>query len=206
MKDENSTLIDRNVAYFFPHDRPYSDAEALLSYAIDLDNSKSGTINGYAKQWSWGRKKVRKFIFDITSPDGHQRNRKGTHEAQAITLKNGSLRKRRNTKGTPKEQVKDNTHEQIIDHLNHKLGAKYKSSSAKTRQFINARLNEGHTVAEFLAVIDKMTGEWGNTDMAKYLRPETLFGTKFEGYLNQKVGGRKVSANEQRLIDKGWVK
>jgi hypothetical protein len=27
--------------------------------------------------------------------------------------------------------------------------------------------------------------------MEKYLRPETLFGTKFEGYLNAKTTGRK---------------
>ena len=36
-------------------------------------------------------------------------------------------------------------------------------------------------------MIDKKCVEWMNTDMQKYLRPETLFGTKFESYLNQDV-------------------
>lgn len=75
----------------------------------------------------------------------------------------------------------------IVDYLNVKTGAHYKSSSAKTKILIKARLNEGFTVDDFKTVIDKKTAEW-KTDvkMAQYLRPETLFGTKFEGYLNQK--------------------
>ena len=33
-----------------------------------------------------------------------------------------------------------------------------------------------------------MTIQWiNNKDMNMYLRPETLFGTKFEGYLNQEL-------------------
>lgn len=35
-------------------------------------------------------------------------------------------------------------------------------------------------------MIDKKTAEWKGGDMDQYLRPETLFGTKFESYLNQK--------------------
>ena len=30
-----------------------------------------------------------------------------------------------------------------------------------------------------------------------YLRPETLFGTKFESYLNQKIGKKKRFYNEE---------
>jgi hypothetical protein len=29
--------------------------------------------------------------------------------------------------------------------------------------------------------------EWNGTDMQKFLRPETLYGNKFESYLNQKL-------------------
>ena len=35
----------------------------------------------------------------------------------------------------------------------------------------------------------------GDAKMSRYLRPETLFGTKFEGYLNE---ARVVSANANR--------
>jgi hypothetical protein len=37
-------------------------------------------------------------------------------------------------------------------------------------------------------VIDNKVIEWKGSEMAKYIRPETLFGTKFESYLNQKKG------------------
>ena len=39
---------------------------------------------------------------------------------------------------------------------------------------------------DFKTVIDKKCAEWlQDGNMVQYLRPETLFGTKFETYLNQ---------------------
>ena len=76
---------------------------------------------------------------------------------------------------------------EILNHLNMRTGSHYKSSTPKTKELIKARLNENFTVEDFKTVIDKKCVEWMNTDMQKYLRPETLFGTKFESYLNQDV-------------------
>ena len=75
--------------------------------------------------------------------------------------------------------------EDIVTFLNSVTGSKYKASTDKTRRLIAARLAEGFSVDDFKSVITKKAKEWQNTDMAQYLRPETLFGTKFEGYLNQ---------------------
>lgn len=75
--------------------------------------------------------------------------------------------------------------EDIVTFLNSMVGSNYKSTTSKTRKLIATRLAEGFTVDDFKAVISKKAKEWQNTDMAQYLRPETLFGTKFEGYLNQ---------------------
>ena len=75
--------------------------------------------------------------------------------------------------------------EDIVTFLNSTVGSNYKSTTGKTRKLIAARLAEGFTVDDFKAVITKKAKEWQGTDMAQYLRPETLFGTKFEGYLNQ---------------------
>ena len=75
--------------------------------------------------------------------------------------------------------------EDIVSHLNSVTGSSYRSTTNKTRKLIAARLAEGFTADDFKAVISKKAKEWQNTDMAQYLRPETLFGTKFEGYLNQ---------------------
>jgi uncharacterized phage protein (TIGR02220 family) len=53
-------------------------------------------------------------------------------------------------------------------------------------------MNEGFTVEDFMTVIDNKVEEWGKPpkagakDMRVYIRPGTLFGTKFEAYLNQR--------------------
>lgn len=75
--------------------------------------------------------------------------------------------------------------EDIVTFLNSVTGSNYRSTTDKTRKLIAARIAEGFTVDDFKAVITKKAKEWQGTDMAQYLRPETLFGTKFEGYLNQ---------------------
>ncbi|MFS0783593.1 conserved phage C-terminal domain-containing protein [Bacillus sp. 1P06AnD] len=77
----------------------------------------------------------------------------------------------------------------IIDYLNLKANTNYKSSTKKTKDLIKARWNEDFKLEDFKRVIDKKVSEWINDpNMNKYLRPETLFGTKFEAYLNQKGG------------------
>lgn len=82
----------------------------------------------------------------------------------------------------------------IVEYLNEKAGTKFKHTTAKTKTAIHARLAEGFTVDDFKTVIDKKCAEWmGDPQFEKYLRPETLFGTKFEGYLNAKTTGRKES-------------
>ena len=85
-----------------------------------------------------------------------------------------------------KNNVADYVH-QIIDYLNLKIGARYRANSKSTQSHIKARLKEGYSLQDFFTVIDKKCAEWRGTNMEQYLRPETLFGTKFEGYLNSKV-------------------
>lgn len=75
----------------------------------------------------------------------------------------------------------------IINYLNNKINSNYRNNNKMTIKHINARLKEGFTIEDFKLVIDKMYKEWYGTDMQKYLRPETLFGTKFESYLNREV-------------------
>lgn len=78
---------------------------------------------------------------------------------------------------------------EIVSYLNEKAKTQYKHTSKKTKDLIKARCNEGFTLEDFKTVIDKKSNEWLNdSKMNQYLRPETLFGTKFESYLNQKGG------------------
>jgi len=88
------------------------------------------------------------------------------------------------------EKEKDNNMVcDVIEYLNLKCGTNYKKSTNKTKECIRARVNDGFCLEDLKSVIDKKSKEWIGTDYQKYLRPETLFGTKFEGYLNQ--GGSK---------------
>jgi uncharacterized phage protein (TIGR02220 family) len=88
-------------------------------------------------------------------------------------------------KGKPatKKQMEDI--KTIIEHLNKKGGYGYKAESGYVQKHIVARLKEGFVVDDFKRVVDLMVGEWTGTEWEKFLRPETLFGTKFEGYLNR---------------------
>lgn len=83
--------------------------------------------------------------------------------------------------------IKDTVpYDEIIEYLNDRTGSSYRSSSRKTRDLIKTRVKEGFTKEDFFTVIDKKCADWlHDKQMAKFLRPETLFGTKFESYLNQ---------------------
>lgn len=83
------------------------------------------------------------------------------------------------------ENDNENINEEVIRYLNSKLNTNYKASAEYVKKHINARLNEGYTFEDFKTVIDKKYKEWNGTEFAKFLRPETLFGTKFSTYLNQ---------------------
>ena len=75
----------------------------------------------------------------------------------------------------------------IINYLNTKCNTKYKYNTPNTIKHINARIRDGYTEQDFFTVIDKKADEWIGTEQEKYLRPDTLFGSKFESYLNQRV-------------------
>ena len=97
------------------------------------------------------------------------------------------------------EERRNNIYTPVVTYLNEKAGTKYRASSAKTRKVIHARVSEGFTLEDFIAVIDKKTAEWMGTEWEKFLRPETLFGPKFESYLNQnttKKGGQQNDGME----------
>ena len=91
----------------------------------------------------------------------------------------------------------NNIYTPVVDYLNQKAGTAYKSTSRKTQSLIRARQNEGFELEDFKRVIDNKCAEWlGDAKMKQYLRPETLFGTKFEGYLNARAGKKTGALNE----------
>lgn len=84
-------------------------------------------------------------------------------------------------------EKEENIYKRIVQHLNDKAHTAYRASSAKTKTAIHARLAECFKEPDFYTVIDKKCAEWIGTEFEKFLRPETLFGSKFEEYLNQNI-------------------
>lgn len=111
-----------------------------------------------------------------------------------VNMSNGNVQ---NVEPIPNINTKGSTdikpYKMIIAYLNDKAQTAYKSKSKTTQQHINARLAEGFTVDDFKSVIDKKCAEWLNDPkMQQYLRPSTLFGAKFEQYLNAPTKARKI--------------
>ncbi len=75
-----------------------------------------------------------------------------------------------------------------LDTLNREAGTHFKPTDSNLRA-IRARLREGHTLADAEAVVRTKVAEWRGTDFAKYLRPSTLFGPKFDSYLQASRNG-----------------
>lgn len=89
-------------------------------------------------------------------------------------------------------------YEEIVNYLNEKANTNFKYTTKNTQKNIKARYKENYTLEDFKKVIDNKTKEWLYTKYEIYLRPDTLFGEKFELYLHQK---RKKTQFE--LIDEG---
>ena len=99
------------------------------------------------------------------------------------------IEKRNRIKNKEKEtylEKEDLQYKEIIEHLNNVTGCDYKTDSKNTIMLIEKHIKEGYKKEDFISVIDKKYNEWKDTEREKYVRPETLFGDKFESYVNQK--------------------
>jgi uncharacterized phage protein (TIGR02220 family) len=163
------------------------------------------------ERWGWGKAKTRAFL-DLLQKDG-MITKISDRKKTTIIVENYSVyalcettakpqTDRKQTTNRPQADTNnnynnDNNDKQIniytvvVDYLNEKAGTSYRATTKKTKEVIHARLAEGFTVEDFKTVIDKKCSEWIGTEFEQYLRPATLFGTKFESYLNAKVVTKK---------------
>ena len=86
----------------------------------------------------------------------------------------------------------------IINDLNEVLNSSYKNNSKTNINLIQAKINEGFTLEDFKTVHRKMAKAWGmDNKMRQFLRPITLYGTKFESYLNRPEDIRELTQAQQ---------
>lgn len=89
---------------------------------------------------------------------------------------------------------------EIINYLNDVAGKNFRPTTKKTKNLIKARWNEGFRFEDFKTVIDNKVKDWKqDPHMNKYLRPETLFGTKFESYLNEQSSLKGYALNQKSI-------
>lgn len=73
---------------------------------------------------------------------------------------------------------------QVIDLLNITCSRQFKTNSKTNLKLASARLKDGFTMDDFVTVFKHKASEWAHDPkMHTFLRPETLLGNKFEGYL-----------------------
>ncbi|MCY8692666.1 phage replisome organizer N-terminal domain-containing protein [Bacillus spizizenii] len=102
-----------------------------------------------------------------------------------------------------KKEKEEIPYKLIIDLLNKVAGTRYRHTTDKTRKLIKKLWKDGFRLEDFKHVILVKTEEWlHDPAMNKFLRPETLFGTKFESYLNQK-GGLSHGGNHKGAGSRG---
>lgn len=141
-----------------------------------------------------------------------QTNKQLTGNQQATNRQLTAIKNIR-TKEEKNKEIKDIVEQEpdpipyreIVDYLNQKTGKSFKHSAAGNKKVIKARWNEGYKLDQFKRVVDNKCQDWLNDEkMSQYLRPETLFGNKFDQYLNQRKGnsnGTPQKSEEALMMD-----
>ena len=208
--DQRMELCDAVVMY------GYFGAEPDLEYPLssifalmkeDIDNSKSARKRG--QDGGRPRKKPEVLqtekpeVLQTEKPEVSEKTEKG--ESQYKPIQTSTDQDRNPLSGKP-DAADAIPYGEIVSILNERTGQHYQQTTEKTRRLIRARWREGFRVPDFAAVVEKKAAAWlGDPDMSRFLRPETLFGTKFEGYLNEpEVAAACGMAPDYSNPDGGW--
>lgn len=92
--------------------------------------------------------------------------------------------------------------QEVITYLNQVTKKNFNKDTASHHKYIKARLKEGYELKDFKHVINVMAATWMGTDYERYLQPQTLFGNKFDSYLNRSMPNNVrsfASAVDERL-------
>jgi len=185
----------------------YKKAGAYLQYQVDIFEGKSRTYREYEMLWkvsksncyawvkdfkiaiknhneTWQKKNEKHVNFEQKLQNAKQNAKQNAETSVGAGFEAGEQNDQQNAQQNG-HTIYINNIKYIVEFLNAKTASKYKHTSAKTQTLIKARFKDGFTLEDFKQVIETKTAQWLGTEMEKYLRPETLFGTKFEGYLNE---------------------
>lgn len=99
----------------------------------------------------------------------------------------------------------DIPYREIVNYLNVQTGHSFRADNMATKAKIKARWKEGYRLDDFKSVIDSRFNAWGSDErMSRYLRPLTLFGPKFEGYLEEAKTKPKHKSEYEAGLEDTW--
>lgn len=190
--DERLTALEKMILMEIDsldnEDNCYASNEHLAKFCQCSQSKVSSAISklkklGYVRVKSFdGRKRILESCLTVSIRQTNKKEKSAQQNLEERVLEETSSKEQEHIPFS-----------EIIDYLNEKAGTRYRASTSKTREHIRARWREGYTLDDFRRVIDVKVADWlGDEKMERYLCPDTLFGTKFEKYLNQPMPKTKT--------------
>lgn len=182
-----------------------TDEDTLFGWVTEMQNiglftePEPGTIEGNGVILHSGRAIDNILEYVKKSETARRNGSKGGRKPTANQTLTNSVPSAKLSKSKSKSKSKDISssneediveqipYDEIVGYLNEQTGSSFKPEAKETRRLIKARWNDGFRLPDFKHVIDIKVSKWGrDPKMVDYLRPQTLFSTKFESYLNEK--------------------
>jgi len=179
----NKFRIDKTKWYTINYDL-LDEMDLLTAEDVDLlyqiqDESKESDEQSEMDNWSG--------FTDL--PDSSENDVRRTSENKAIPKSTSEI--------TKKNTISIGLVTEVIDYLNKKLNSHYRANNEQIIKLIKKRQEEGYGFKDFKIVIDKKFTEWSHHHYwSRFLRPQTLFGDKFEMYLNQPIFRNVMSMDD----------
>ena len=188
-------ILEELPMFFEKSDTVYRNLKVLQEKGLIeyIKQGKKDLIRITIKGKTWNEFKENNSEKNSSSEQNSEKNPNNLGKKSEKELKNSEKNPTNNNTiyNYNNTNILNNIYSQVINYLNEKTERtgkdRYNSTSTKTKTLIKARLKEKYELEDFKIVIDNKCKEWLGTDMEKYLRPETLFGNKFESYLKQKT-------------------
>lgn len=207
-----ATIFRKNISTIRLALKTFEELEMILlvNNTITIPNwGKHQSLDKLEKKTVYQKEYMRKYRKEQRDLANGKSKDKVNKEAKALSDKKSNSKSNskpnvRSLEGEIEEELDleleldKEIYRNIVAYLNEKTGKSYKYTTRATRSLIDARVKEGFSLNDFKKVIDTKVASWkGDNKMNGYLRPNTLFGTKFESYLNEKTDNKNTE-------DYGW--
>lgn len=199
LSDEQAGRLFRGMIEYFVDGTEPEFSDVLKFVFIPIRQQMDRDSDKYVSVCDRNRKNARKrwdaVGCDRMRADAVAYGRMRSDAVDANTNTNTNTNKDTNTNTESHEQGDEIS--SLLLYLNEETGSNY-SETEQIRELIGSKLEEGYTAEDIRTVIHNKNLEWNcSGKMRTYLRPSTLFGDKFEEYLNGPVSGEVSTGMEK---------